>query len=382
MLPSNIVVLGDFCPTGFESPKIRPLMSLRHHLSGCFKTLANLECPVTSCEDGLPYKWANLKASPESAVMLEGLDVAGLANNHISDFGKAGADDSISQLRSLNIPHAGYGETLAEALKPAFVKLAGGTLGVVALSCPTTNGENLATHTSAGVPPLGMATLEQAIKAARPHCDAVIAYLHWGCEWVHDPVIEQMQLARHAIRCGADAVIGCHSHTIQSFEQYRGRWIFYGLGNYLFGPGVSTGVLPDGTSVTRPLRSEPANRESLAVSFSIQPDQGGGRLQLDQLQALKYGDDWLHQPVPLDQLSFSLSEANSRLAKYAKRHALRLESADEPQLISAVRNGVMAYWYGHPPIDVASLETRGRIMRTVEKLRAKGRSLKSSFSRL
>jgi poly-gamma-glutamate capsule biosynthesis protein CapA/YwtB (metallophosphatase superfamily) len=38
---------------------------------------------------------------------------------------------------------------------------------------------------------------------------------------------------------GADAVVGHHPHVIQPFEVYRGRPIFYSVGNFAFGSGNS-----------------------------------------------------------------------------------------------------------------------------------------------
>src|SRR5262249_50245020 len=147
--------------------------------------------------------------------------------------------------------------------------------------CPTTNGENLATHLTPGVAPLGMATLKQAIDSVKSRSDALAVYLHWGCECVHDPAPDQLRLARHAIDCGADAVIGCHSHTVQSYEQYRGRSIFYGLGNHLFKPGYAQTVDEHGEIKRIRESLSPPNQESLAVSFRISSDMGDGRLALD-----------------------------------------------------------------------------------------------------
>src|SRR5262249_5166072 len=176
---------------------------------------------------GRPYKWANLKTSPSLHWTLDGLGVAILGNNHIADFGDQGVRETKELLAQKGISVVGYGDVLDDALEPAFVGLNGKQLGIVSLCCPTTNGENLATHLTPGVAPLGMATLKQAIDSVKSRSDALAVYLHWGCECVHDPAPDQLRLARHAIDCGADAVIGCHSHTVQSYEQYRGRWIFY-----------------------------------------------------------------------------------------------------------------------------------------------------------
>jgi poly-gamma-glutamate synthesis protein (capsule biosynthesis protein) len=57
--------------------------------------------------------------------------------------------------------------------------------------------------------------------------------MHWGWE---DPVANarQRQLARTMIDAGADAVIGGHPHLVQDAERYKGKPIFYSLGNFVF----------------------------------------------------------------------------------------------------------------------------------------------------
>jgi hypothetical protein len=191
-----------------------------------------------------------------------------------------------------------------------------------------------------------MATLKQAVVQAKPHCDALVVYLHWGREWVHDPVPDQLRLARYAIDLGADAVIGCHSHTIQSFEQYKGRWIFYGLGNYLFKAGFGQAVRENGLLENVPLRLDPPNRESLAVAFKLVKDTGSGCLALEQMQAMRYGDDWIPQVIDVKELTFDLDAANTCLANYIAQHGDELDKRSEPVLLSRLYRGYsMAYWY-------------------------------------
>jgi hypothetical protein len=347
---------GDFCLAG-EIAEFIALNRINNSWSPLklifgnnVSIVTNLEAPFTSQPSGLPYKWANLKSSPELNWVLDGLSMAVISNNHIADFGSGGVNDTLELLKNKGIQAVGYGCTLSDALQPAFLQIGQQTLGVVSLCCPTTNSENLATHLTPGVAPLGMQTLKQAIDLARPQCDALAVYLHWGCEWVHDPAPDQLRLARHAIDCGADAVIGCHSHTIQSYEQYRGRWIFYGLGNYLFRAGYAQRIKENGNIEQVPLRLERSNRESLAVSFRIVPDTGSGRFALDRVQPMFFGDDWTPRPISEKDLSFDLEGCNNRLHEYVTRNVVALRDRSEPVLRAQLRNGVLAYWYGDESI--------------------------------
>jgi hypothetical protein len=65
-------------------------------------------------------------------------------------------------------------------------------------------------------------------------CDVKIAYMHWGCEFMDHPYIDQIQFAHWLVDCGFDVVVGTHPHVLQGFEKYKQGHIFYSLGNFLF----------------------------------------------------------------------------------------------------------------------------------------------------
>ncbi|MFH0987513.1 MAG: CapA family protein, partial [Patescibacteria group bacterium] len=44
----------------------------------------------------------------------------------------------------------------------------------------------------------------------------------------------QIEFARNAIDAGADLIIGHHPHVIQKIEKYKGKYIIYSLGNFVF----------------------------------------------------------------------------------------------------------------------------------------------------
>jgi poly-gamma-glutamate synthesis protein (capsule biosynthesis protein) len=58
--------------------------------------------------------------------------------------------------------------------------------------------------------------------------------MHAGVEYTRRPDQPQIDFARNAIDYGADIVIGAHPHWTQVFEQYKGKYIFYSLGNFIF----------------------------------------------------------------------------------------------------------------------------------------------------
>lgn len=385
----SFLCIGDFClssneiATVLESDQPDIWEGCRTAFGDEAAIIANLECPFTEQSEGRPFKWANLKASPELHWTLDGLAMSVLGNNHISDFGDQGARDTQALLASKGIKSVGYGNSIAYAMRPAFLPLEDKRLGVVSLCCPTTNGENLATHLTPGVVPLGIQTLKQAIEAAKPQCDALLVYLHWGPEWVHNPAPDQLRLARYAINCGADAVVGCHSHTIQSYEQYKGRWIFYGLGNYLFRAEFAQQVLEDGSIVAVPLKLEAPNRESLAVQFTITPDNGQGCLALKHVQPMRFDDDWIPRPISVKDLTFDLDSCNARLHHYAESNTDALQNTSEPVFRTQLRNGILAYWYSNESIIAPPKQTLHKpIKKVARKVISFPKRAKAKLSRI
>jgi poly-gamma-glutamate capsule biosynthesis protein CapA/YwtB (metallophosphatase superfamily) len=57
---------------------------------------------------------------------------------------------------------------------------------------------------------------------------------HWGVEYRATPTAGQKNLARAAIDAGADLVIGNHPHWAGAMEVYKGKPIWYALGNFVF----------------------------------------------------------------------------------------------------------------------------------------------------
>lgn len=195
--------------------------------------LINLECPHT---DSVKPKWTHfstLKASTQSFKIIKDLDVdvASLANNHISDYGDDGLSDTILMLKSNGIKWLGAGKTPEEANAPLIIKKNGCTIGILALAQPEISA------VKAGSSGAGVLEEKIAIKTIRElsrKTDITIAYLHFGAEFFEYPTPCQVTLSRSLIESGADMVIGHHPHVIQGYEYYKEGFIAYSLGNFLF----------------------------------------------------------------------------------------------------------------------------------------------------
>ena len=71
------------------------------------------------------------------------------------------------------------------------------------------------------------------LKVADPQCYVIVS-LHWGGEHTLQPVPQQRQQAHQLVDAGADALICHHTHTLQTIEQYKGKPIYYSIGNFIF----------------------------------------------------------------------------------------------------------------------------------------------------
>ncbi len=65
----------------------------------------------------------------------------------------------------------------------------------------------------------------------------MVLSLHWGgVERSTKPRPQDVEIAKAAIDSGVDIVMGHHPpHVLQGVEVYKGKPIFYSLGNFVFG---------------------------------------------------------------------------------------------------------------------------------------------------
>lgn len=199
-------------------------------------TVGNLEAPLTGRGTEFTGKKYRFKVSPKAAAALRtaGFSVVTLANNHIMDFGETGLRETMKNLASEKILHAGAGENLSAARRPALIERKGKKIAFLAYSL-TQPLEYFAGENRAGTAPGYARFFREDIRQAKSAADYVVVSFHWGAELAVFPKSYQVDAARRAIDAGADLIIGHHPHVLQGVERYRGGLILYSLGNYAFG---------------------------------------------------------------------------------------------------------------------------------------------------
>lgn len=194
----------------------------------------------TYSDRGTPMagKAYTFRANPARVNILKelGVDIVGLANNHVYDYGNDALLDTFSTLEDAEIPYVGAGRNIKEASSPIYRKVDGKTIAYVAASRAEKNRMTpQATDSDAGI--LRCYDNElflQEIAEADANADYVVALAHWGTEYSYDLEEVQQTTGQEYIDAGADAVIGAHTHCLQGMEYYNGKPIIYSLGNYWF----------------------------------------------------------------------------------------------------------------------------------------------------
>lgn len=231
-------------------------------LNGLFRsddlTVVNLECPASDLGSPLDKEFT-FRCDPAALqeARRAGVQVANQGNNHAYDYGPEALLDSIDRLREAGIAPVGAGRNERSSLRPARFELEGWRVAVLGFGMVLDPDYSVAGPESPGVagghdPGL----MVRAVRREERRADLVLVTIHWGVELDTEPRPEQVALGHAFIDAGADAIFGHHAHRLQPLDQYRGRPIFWGLGNFVWpnfsAEGATTGVArvvvrPDGT---------------------------------------------------------------------------------------------------------------------------------------
>lgn len=198
-----------------------PFLKIANYLDDADLTVTNLEGPlINNCpviREGFTFCGEDINVS---GLVYSGIDAASLANNHTTNFGAPGLDETEKTLRSNGITPFGLDGAI-EYIQVKDKKIA--LIGFVELG---NNWGGLNNATAENVSSL--------VSQASLNADIVITSFHWGVEYTYKPTENQIALAHLAIDSGADIIFGNHPHWIQPSEIYKGKFISYAQGNTVF----------------------------------------------------------------------------------------------------------------------------------------------------
>lgn len=230
-----------------------PFSKFAERLQSTDFNFANLESPLSGTDRISPSGSLIFNAPPRN---VEGLvkynfKVVTLANNHAFDQGVKGIQFTKKFMADNGILAFGTGQTLEDAWTPQIMTVKGLKIGFVGASYASYNDGGIAKNTYvARIEDFD--NLKQSIARLKQESDFVVATMHAGIEDTYQPEKPQVDFAHAAIDFGADLVIGHHPHWIQSVEQYKGKYIFYSLGNFIFD------------------QRNPTNKEGLTLKITLQ----------------------------------------------------------------------------------------------------------------
>jgi len=233
--------------------------------------------------DSTPAQGPRFLAPPGAIDSLKafGFNLIDTSNNHAADLMVPGVVNTINEADRVGLAHAGTGKTLADATAPAFLKTEHGTVALVALASGSLPKGAIATDTQPGVDELRLSPqnvpneedtkrILASIHDASKKADLVVVYQHnhvfdkpfgelyteglpdrmrpspWLIKWVHQE-----------IDAGADLVVMHGAPNLHGIEIYKGKVIFYDLGNFIFNAPLTMWTL-----------QEPMNWESVVPTLT------------------------------------------------------------------------------------------------------------------
>jgi len=198
--------------------------------------VGNLECPATRIEAPV-FKQFIFRAEPEWLQVLRrhGITHLNLANNHAIDQGREGLMDTRRNIVEAGMVPLGAGANMNEASQPVLLASAPRKVWLVpSLRLALENYAYLPDKPCVSQEPMD-SLLERVHRLKREDSTAVvIVSLHWGGEHTLQPIPRQRMEAHQLIMAGADILVCHHTHTLQTIEDFRGRKIYYSIGNFIF----------------------------------------------------------------------------------------------------------------------------------------------------
>lgn len=257
-------------------------------------------CEAVYCDDvhgrNPSMRGQGARADPHNldAVKDAGFHVMTFANNHSLDANYGGFFECIDRLKQAGIAVCGAGKDMEEAHAPAIVER-GGTrfafLGYNAINFPGyaaaprrpgvaalniyTHYEQVEHEQPGSKPrirsfckPEDLARLREDIRRAKEVADIVVFSPHWGIHFTPIQLTEyEVTLAHDAIDFGADIVLGHHQHILKAVEVYKGKPIYYGLGNFIIDCYIGDHPLAPSTANSVAIKEMVSNHGEYGVAY-------------------------------------------------------------------------------------------------------------------
>jgi poly-gamma-glutamate capsule biosynthesis protein CapA/YwtB (metallophosphatase superfamily) len=208
--------------------------------------------------------WGGFRAHPRNvpAIAHAGIKVVSIAGNHTMDYGPDAFSDTLDHFRQNEIKTIGGGRNIKEARTPALFEIDGTRVAFLGYNS-IIKSDWIAREDHPGMAPLRVKTfyeqldwqpgtpakvwtlpvlddllaVEKDIAGARRIADIVVVSVHWGVHHKSEAAMYQINAGHRMIDAGADLILGHHTHRLNPIAKYKGKFIFFGLGNFAFQSG-------------------------------------------------------------------------------------------------------------------------------------------------
>ncbi|MEI8096490.1 MAG: CapA family protein [Candidatus Moraniibacteriota bacterium] len=200
------------------------LSSLHDTFSSVDMVVANLEGPITdnasisetsAMGEAKNYMFT-FPTSTANFLKREHIDIVNIGNNHILNFKSDGAEQTKKYLAESAVDY--FGSPLEGDVRTLIKNINGTTIAFVNYNQFVFGAKE---------------KVLSDITSVQGKADFVVLYTHWGKEY--ESVLPGVKdLAHEFIDVGVDIIIGSHPHVVQEKEIYKGKHIYYSLGNFIF----------------------------------------------------------------------------------------------------------------------------------------------------
>ena len=266
-----------------------PYKKISQALRGVDTLVGNLEGSIV--ENPPDFSDNSLKFAFSSNVIrglaFSNFNLLSLANNHTFDMGEDGFKETKEFLKKANINFAGNPIKCDEDFlfeKDNIIYLAFNK--IFPCSCSDEK----------------IIEIIRMVRKSNPE-KFLIVICHWGEEYQTKSSLSQQKLAHQIIDNGVDLIIGSHSHVVQEIEEYKGKLIFYSLGNFIFDQSFLE-----------------ETQQGLIVGLEIYPKK------------------FIYRIFPIKSY---LSQPSLMKQKEAEEFLKNLASESSPQLLNKIENGII-----------------------------------------
>lgn len=211
-------------------------------LTGADAVLANLECAIS--DRGAPWtrtpKAFHFCAEPGAIGILQaaGVRYVSLANNHVLDYGEDALRDTLDLLDNAGIAHAGAGETLEQAQRPARFRAKGLSISAFSLTdneppFAATVGRPGTCYVDLNVHPQPWPGADEIAAERAAGTDIVVVSAHLGPNMVTRPSARLRIFKRRLLQAGIDIIHGHSAHVFQGVEPEGRKIILHDTGDFL-----------------------------------------------------------------------------------------------------------------------------------------------------